>query len=133
VLEEFGEALGLAFQLSDDIMDVVSTEAELGKEPGVDMKEGVYTLPVLHALTEGDRRDELRALLSDGVPAGDGLERALGIVRAPATIEHARAAVSSEVARARGLAEQLPDVSARKALVTLARFLAARCGADPGR
>jgi heptaprenyl diphosphate synthase len=131
VLEQFGEALGLAFQLSDDIMDVVSSEAELGKEPGVDMKEGVYTLPVLHALTAGDHRDELRSLLSGGVPAGDGLRRALAIVRAPATIEHARAAVSAEVARARGLAERLPDTAARRALVTLAEFLAARCGADP--
>ena len=45
-LEAFGESLGLAFQLSDDIMDVVSTQMELGKEPGTDMKEGVYTLPV---------------------------------------------------------------------------------------
>jgi heptaprenyl diphosphate synthase len=131
VLEQFGEALGLAFQLSDDIMDVVSSEAELGKEPGVDMKEGVYTLPVLHALTAGDHRDELRSLLSGGVPACDGLRRALAIVRAPATIEHARAAVSAEVARARGLAERLPDTAARRALVTLAEFLAARCGADP--
>jgi heptaprenyl diphosphate synthase len=130
VLEEFGEALGLAFQLSDDIMDVVSSEAELGKEPGVDMKEGVYTLPVLHALTEGEDRDELRALLSGGVPAGEGLARALQIVRAPATIAHARAAVSAEVARARSLAERLPDVPARRALVMLAEFLAARCGAE---
>jgi heptaprenyl diphosphate synthase len=131
VLEEFGEALGLAFQLSDDIMDVVSTEAELGKEPGVDMKEGVYTLPVLHALSRGADRDELRTLLSDGVPAGDGLRRALDIVRTEETIEHARAAVSAEVVRARALAERLPDISARRALVMLAEFLAARCGADP--
>src|SRR5438093_2744181 len=48
ILDRFGEAAGLGFQLSDDIMDVISTERELGKEPGVDMKEGVYTLPVLH-------------------------------------------------------------------------------------
>jgi heptaprenyl diphosphate synthase len=132
VLEGFGEALGLAFQLSDDIMDVASSEAELGKEPGVDMKEGVYTLPVLHALTVGERRKELRGLLAEGVPEGDGIARALEIVRAPETLEHARRAVSAEVARARGLAEQLPEVPARRALVTLAEYLAARCGAGPG-
>ena len=50
ILEAFGESLGLAFQLSDDIMDLTSSQLELGKEPGVDLKEGVYTLPVLHAL-----------------------------------------------------------------------------------
>ena len=43
-------ALGMAFQLSDDIMDITSSQLELGKEPGQDLKEGVYTLPVLHAL-----------------------------------------------------------------------------------
>jgi heptaprenyl diphosphate synthase len=132
VLEEFGEALGLAFQLSDDIMDVASSEAELGKEPGVDMKEGVYTLPVLASLAEGERGAELRTLLSRGAPEGDRLERALEIVRAPATLGHARRAVSAEVARARALAGRLPETAARRALVTLAEFLAVRCGADVG-
>jgi heptaprenyl diphosphate synthase len=130
VLEEFGEALGVAFQLSDDIMDVVSTEAELGKEPGVDMKEGVYTLPVLHALSAGARGDELRSLLSEGAPEGERLDRALEIVRAPETIGHARAAVSAEVGRAKTLAGRLPQMPARRALITLAEFLAVRCGAE---
>ncbi len=131
VLEEFGEALGVAFQLSDDIMDVVSTEAELGKEPGVDMKEGVYTLPVLQALSDGEHRDDLRALLGDGPPEGERMQRALEIVRRPENLVRARAAVTAEVRRARALAERLPDGAARRALVTLAEFLAARCGADP--
>jgi heptaprenyl diphosphate synthase len=133
VLEGFGEALGLAFQLSDDIMDVVATQDELGKEPGVDLKEGVYTLPVLHALHDGRQSAELRSLLSDGAPGTERLERALEIVRSPDTLAHARDAVSSEVARARGLAEQLPEASARRALLTLADYLAVRCGADAGR
>ena len=53
-LEAFGESLGMAFQLSDDIMDMTASQVELGKEPGTDLREGVYTLPVLHALAEGD-------------------------------------------------------------------------------
>ncbi len=43
VLEEFGDALGMAFQLSDDIMDITATQLELGKEPGSDLRLGVYT------------------------------------------------------------------------------------------
>ena len=109
ILEAFGESLGLAFQLSDDIMDVMSSELELGKEPGVDMKEGVYTLPVLHALHEGPHRDELHGLLAGGPPEGERLARALEIVRTGGSIEHARDAVRREVARAVGLASQLPD------------------------
>jgi heptaprenyl diphosphate synthase len=129
VLEEFGEALGMAFQLSDDIMDVSASELELGKEPGVDMKEGVYTFPVLQALSEGEHGEELADILRQGPPEGERLERALRIVRSPESLEPARAAVAAEVDRARQLGLRLPDGPARAALIALAEFLAARCGA----
>lgn len=131
-LEAFGEALGMAFQLSDDIMDVTSSQLELGKEPGVDMKEGVYTLPVLHALAHGDRREELARLLAPGPPEGERLDRALEIVRGDGSLAHARAAVALEVDRATRLAGRLPEGAARTALVRLAEFLAVRCGARQG-
>ena len=131
-LEAFGESLGLAFQLSDDIMDVTSTQMELGKEPGTDLREGVYTLPVLHALHQGPDREELQHLLHHGPPDGELLDRALEIVRTGGSIEHARAATAAEVRRAIGFANQLPDGAARHALVQLARFLAVRCGAEDG-
>ncbi len=95
VLEAFGEALGMAFQLSDDIMDVSASEDILGQGP----------------------------------PEGDRLERALRIVRSPGSLEPARVAVAAEVDRARQLGLRLPDGPARMALVALAEFLAARCGA----
>jgi heptaprenyl diphosphate synthase len=129
ILDEFGDTLGTAFQLSDDIMDITSSAAELGKEPGVDIKEGVYTLPVLHAMTEGSSRAELRTLLEPGPPDGDRLERAIEIVRSDGSIAHARNAVSREVGRAIGLAMSLPEGPSRDALVSLAQFLANRCGA----
>ena len=132
-LEAFGESLGMAFQLSDDIMDVTASQLELGKEPGVDMKEGVYTLPVLHALSEGEDREELAGVLAHGAPDGELLDRALEIVRSGDSIVHARDAVTAEVSRAVALARRLPEGPASQALVQLARFLAVRCGADPGR
>ncbi len=128
-LEAFGEAVGMAFQLSDDIMDVTATQLELGKEPGVDLKEGVYTLPVLHALADGPEREELSRLLSGGPPEGERLDRTLEIVRTGDGIDHARAAVTREVRRAKDLAARLPEGTPRTALVQLADFLAARCGA----
>ena len=129
VLEAFGEALGMAFQLSDDIMDVSASEQELGKEPGVDMKEGVYTFQVLSALSDEERGGELADILRQGPPEGERLERALRIVRSPGSLEPARAAVAGEVDRARQLGLRLPDGPARTALIALAEFLAARCGA----
>ena len=130
VLDGFGDALGMGFQLSDDIMDVIAPDTVLGKEPGVDMKEGVYTLPVLHALSEGPDGDELRELLRPGPPDGDRLRRALQIAGADASVAHARAAVTREVRRAKDLAVRLPDGPAQDALVQLAEFVARRCGAE---
>jgi heptaprenyl diphosphate synthase len=130
ILEEFGGSLGMAFQLSDDIMDFTSTQLELEKEPGQDLREGVYTLPVLHALHEGPDRDELQRILAHGPPDGELLDRALEIVQAGGAIEHARAAAAAEVRRAVELALRLPEGPAQHALVQLARFLAARCGAE---
>ncbi len=132
VLEEYGEALGLAFQLSDDIMDLTATHQTLGKEPGQDLREGVYTLPVLHALA-GPDGDRLADVLRPGPPSGERLESALEIVRLPDHLAHARSAVVAEVDRSRGLAERLPAGPARTALVQLAEFLAARCGAREER
>jgi heptaprenyl diphosphate synthase len=122
----------MAFQLSDDIMDLTSSQMELGKEPGTDMKEGVYTLPVLHALTTGPHRDELQRLLAHGAPDGEMLDRALEIVRSGGGIDHARGAVATEVRRAVELAERLPAGSSQHALVQLSTFLAIRCGAEVG-
>jgi heptaprenyl diphosphate synthase len=134
VLEEVGESLGLAFQLSDDIMDLTATQDELQKEPGQDLKEGVYTFPVLHALAHGERAGELAELLRPGPPEGVRLRRALELILASESIDAARAAVVAEVGRAHALARRLPEGPATSALVQLADFLAARCGAGlPGR
>jgi heptaprenyl diphosphate synthase len=132
VLEGFGEALGLAFQLSDDIMDLTATQQELQKEPGQDLKEGVYTFPVLHALAHGERASELDALLRPGPPEGERLGLALEIVLGSGSVDAAREAVRAEVDRAHALATHLPDGPALTALVQLAEFLAARCGAQRG-
>jgi heptaprenyl diphosphate synthase len=130
VLEQFGEALGLGFQLSDDIMDVVSSERELGKEPAVDLRLGVYTLPVLHAIHHGSRREELSELLSARPLEAASLEKAIEIVRSDGSLDHARGAVTVEVRRAKQLAATLPGGVARTALVNLVDFIAVRCGAE---
>ena len=59
----FGQSLGMVFQLRDDVLDVISTEAELGKPAGQDLAEGIYTLPVLIALAQPDTGPELKSLL----------------------------------------------------------------------
>jgi heptaprenyl diphosphate synthase len=62
-LTDYGAQLGMLFQLRDDVLDVIGTEAELGKPAGQDLAEGVYTLPVLLAMGGTETGPELRALL----------------------------------------------------------------------
>jgi heptaprenyl diphosphate synthase len=64
----FGRYFGMIFQVRDDILDVIATEAELGKPAGQDLAEGIYTLPVLLALADPTVGPELRPLL--GQPLG---------------------------------------------------------------
>ena len=65
---DFGRCFGMIFQVRDDILDVVGTEADLGKPAGQDLAEGIYTLPVLLTLADPVHGPELRDLL--GQPLG---------------------------------------------------------------
>lgn len=91
-LTAFGRHYGMAFQVVDDILDVVATDEELGKPAGHDIAEGIYNLPVLRALA-GGALPELRALLGGPID-GDDLDRARKLVR-----ESDGVAQSVEVAR----------------------------------
>jgi geranylgeranyl pyrophosphate synthase len=64
LLGEFGEAFGFSFQLLDDILDLISTPALLGKPTASDIREGVYTMPVLLGL-QGPQAEDLKAYLED--------------------------------------------------------------------
>lgn len=87
-LTAFGEAFGTVFQIVDDIKDLVLSEAELGKPAGHDLVEGVYTLPVLRALTTPTVGDELRPLL--GRPVGrPEVDKARAIVVGSGGVESA--------------------------------------------
>jgi heptaprenyl diphosphate synthase len=87
-LTSFGEDFGMVFQIVDDIHDLVLSDAQLGKPAGNDLLEGVYTLPVLRALTMPEAGDELRGLLG-GPIARPEAEKARSIVRASGGVEAA--------------------------------------------
>jgi len=126
VLARYGEAIGVAFQLSDDLIDVASDPSESGKTPGTDLREGIATLPVLLA-----RRDEpgtrLASLLAGPVPATD-LPECLALLRAAPAIGQARAVLGEWADAARSVLSPLPDTPAREALTELADFVVARTG-----
>jgi heptaprenyl diphosphate synthase len=121
-------ALGVAFQLSDDILDVASESAQSGKAPGTDLREGVRSLPVLHALATpapGDGR--LRELLSRGALTDESQHaEALALLRAHPAMDAAHSDVCRWSERARAEVAGLPDIPARRAFEAMCDFVADR-------
>ncbi len=123
-------ALGMAFQLSDDILDVASESGQSGKEPGTDLREGVRTLPVLHALRsaspDGNR---LRELLNCADLTDPQLHaEALGLLRAHPAMQAARVDLRRWADEARAQILALPDVPVRTAFESLCDYVVERTG-----
>ena len=126
------EQLGVAWQLSDDVIDVASDSAQSGKTPGTDLRQGVRTLPVLYALrsavsSPADAR--LRWLLDEADLTQPALlEEALRLLRGHQAIEESRADVLHWLLGARNEIMALPDVPARAAFLALCDFVEKRTG-----
>jgi heptaprenyl diphosphate synthase len=121
------EKVGIAFQLSDDILDVASDSAESGKTPGTDLREGVRTLPMLHVLRSNSPSDaRLRELLHSDL-SDDALHaEALALLRANPAMDRARADLRQWVDDARAELITLPDVPARTAFMSLCDYVLTR-------
>jgi heptaprenyl diphosphate synthase len=136
------EQLGVAWQLSDDVIDIASDSAQSGKTPGTDLRQGVRTLPVLYALRRpapavppaaqaaGAAADErLRWLLAEADLADEALlAEALALLRAHPALAESRAQVLSWTQGARNDFMALPDVPARAAFLALCDFVEKRAG-----
>lgn len=95
-LTEFGHHLGMCFQIVDDVLDVTATDEELGKPAGNDILEGVYTLPVIHALAASE---ELRELLGRKIDPSQ-LDRARELVKSGDAVDRSIEAARGHAADA---------------------------------
>jgi heptaprenyl diphosphate synthase len=129
VLMEYGERIGVAFQLADDLIDLSSDTGQSGKTPGTDLREGVPTLPVLLARTSTDPADAELLELLDGDLTDDARHaRALALLRVHPSLAQARAQTVSWADAARAALTALPDGSVRDALDALAEGVVTREG-----
>jgi len=141
------EQLGVAWQLSDDVIDIASDSAQSGKTPGTDLRQGVRTLPVLYALrstaqpetaqsetaqpeaSQGGADRRLHRLLVEADLTDDALlTETLALLRGHAALAESRANVLSWVQGARNEFMALPDVPARAAFLALCDFVEKRTG-----
>ena len=128
-LAEFGEQLGMAFQLVDDVLGIEGDPAVTGKSASSDLRAGKRSAPVVAALAAGSpAAADLAALLAGGPPDTDAdVERAAALLRAAGGLEWAEAEARSRLARALGALEQGGlDPDARLELDQIARFVVGR-------
>ena len=129
IMREYGERLGMAFQLADDLIDIVSESAETGKTPGTDLREGKATLPVLLARGSQDSADgRLRELLGSDLRDEARLAEALELLRVHPAMEQARARTEAVAQQARDALAPLPDSDAKQSLLALATSVVTRVG-----
>lgn len=127
-LFEYGKAVGIAFQLVDDILDYVGSEKELGKRPHQDLREGKITLPLIHALRTAGRtdREKAGAILSGKSPSERDVAFLARLVEKNGGIGYAARRANGYVARGKRLLAGLPDTTARTALVSLSEYIVSR-------
>jgi heptaprenyl diphosphate synthase len=124
-LTRFGDLFGVAFQLSDDIIDLSSASSDSGKTPGTDLREGIPTLPVLLALASPETTPGLKALLSGPVAEEDIADVLAQLAVHPAMAE-STARVRRWASEASDALDVLSDSAARDSLRALCGYVVDR-------
>ena len=128
-LTEFGERIGIAFQLADDLVDITSASLQSGKTPGTDLREGIPTLAGLIALRSQDPGDaRLQDLLARPLPDDAEHAEALALLRAHPALDEARVEARRWSDLARSSLAPLPSGPAREVLALLCDYVVSRTG-----
>jgi heptaprenyl diphosphate synthase len=117
-LAEFGRCFGIVFQLRDDILDLTATDNQLGKPPGQDLAEGIYSLPTLYALRDSRQAEELSSLLGRALD-DDDREKARKLVVATDGIDRTVLAANRFLADAHRAIAVLPSAKLRVGFTSL--------------
>jgi octaprenyl-diphosphate synthase len=117
-LRRYGERLGMAFQVADDILDYTETAAVTGKPSGLDLREHKVTLPLIAALPRltSAARARVEALLASEAPSDDQIADVVALVTQAGGIESARRRGEQFAHEAEEALDGLPDTPARTAL-----------------
>jgi geranylgeranyl pyrophosphate synthase len=125
-LREYGENLGMGFQIVDDVLDFVSDEAQLGKPAGSDLRAGLVTAPTLWFLQQNTNHDLLRDILSNGRRDDGSIMTAVRDIRQSGAIEASLDDARQFIEHSRAALEILPQGNPRDALRELSDFVVER-------
>ena len=128
-LTQFGEKIGIAFQLADDIIDIASDSHDSGKTPGTDLREGIPTLVTLNALKSNDPVDsKLKTILSGPIKSEDKVQWVIKELRNHKAMAESRAQLQQIAKEARAALGPLPISQTSSALFSLCDLVIDRVG-----
>lgn len=130
-LRRFGYYAGMAFQITDDILDFTASEAKLGKPVGSDLRQGNVTIPTLFALSDDNVREQLRKLLndcgaSDELATSERMESAIALVKNSNGITCSQQLADRYLAKAQAALMTLPETPERDILSAMSKFIGKR-------
>jgi len=125
-METYGLSAGIAFQIQDDILDIVGDAQTVGKTLGIDAEKGKLTLPIIHFMRTAPSEHQalLRSLLSSREP--DKVEKIRNLILPSKSIAYAQDRAKQMVDRAQRALSSLLDSDARRAMEAMAEFIVAR-------
>ncbi|BAS28992.1 heptaprenyl diphosphate synthase subunit II [Limnochorda pilosa] len=121
-LWHFGRSVGMAFQVIDDLLDVVADGETIGKPAGRDLAEGVITLPILYLLKHPHHRRAVRPLLDGGIPGTGEIQTILRLVRENGATEYTYQTALRFAGEAKDWLDELPATPLRQVLASVADF-----------
>ncbi|GMB01875.1 heptaprenyl diphosphate synthase subunit II [Pelosinus sp. IPA-1] len=125
-LREYGYSLGMAFQITDDILDITASSEQIGKPVGNDLRQGIVTLPVIFALEHSADRDELREIVQTKNMSEEKIKRGLSIIQDTEAIEYSYKRVSDYLDHARSVIPASITGEHREAFHAVADFVGLR-------
>lgn len=127
-MRTFGESIGMAFQVADDLLDYTEVESVTGKPSGNDLKEHKVTLPMIHALGKMSRaqRQQVDALFADPTPSDASIAEVVGIVTECGGLDYARAEGERFASAAEGALKDLPASEVKQSLADALAYVMER-------
>jgi heptaprenyl diphosphate synthase len=125
-LAKYGYYLGMAFQITDDILDFTSHEHELGKPIGNDLKQGTLTLPVLYALKSKTNSNKLKGLIVNGLKDETRLEEAILIIKTSNALADSFNIAKRYIIKAKNSLLNVPDTQTKDFMLSIADLVTSR-------
>ncbi|MDW7676006.1 MAG: polyprenyl synthetase family protein [Bacillota bacterium] len=125
-LGAYGHYLGMAFQITDDVLDLVGDTEKFGKQIGSDLRQGIITLPVIITLHDKNRREKLASLISKREKTDAEVKAAIQLISESNSIQQSLDISSKYVAKAKKELTKLPKIPTRDGLYYIADFVQSR-------